>query len=115
MCSLECIIARRRKDSTLKLRRGAGRINASGDHGHAENKAVVHSRLRWWVELRYAEKKDGVGSLLLGLVEVEFDRVSGGRFRHGTRFLRWRPDKEPRQCTIDQMKQKKSRALELLR
>jgi ATP-dependent DNA ligase len=47
--------------------------------------------------------------------EVEFDHVGGGRFRHGTRFVRWRPDKDPRQCTMDQMEQKKSRALELLR
>jgi ATP-dependent DNA ligase len=47
--------------------------------------------------------------------EVEFDHVSGGRFRHGTRFLRWRPDKDPRQCTMEQMEQKKSRALELLK
>jgi len=46
--------------------------------------------------------------------EVEFDHVSGNRFRHGTRFLRWRPDKDPGQCTMEQMKQKKSRALELL-
>jgi ATP-dependent DNA ligase len=49
------------------------------------------------------------------VAEVEFDHVSGGRFRHGTRFVRWRPDKEPRRCTLDQMSQKKSRALELLR
>jgi len=47
--------------------------------------------------------------------EVEFDHVSGERFRHGTRFIRWRPDKNPRQCTMEQLKQKKSRALELLR
>jgi ATP-dependent DNA ligase len=47
--------------------------------------------------------------------EVEFDHVSGGRFRHGTRFLRWRPDKDVSQCTMDQMEQKKSRALEMLR
>lgn len=46
--------------------------------------------------------------------EVEFDHASGGRFRHGTRFLRWRPDKSPSQCTTDQMKQKKSRAIQLL-
>jgi ATP-dependent DNA ligase len=46
--------------------------------------------------------------------EVKFDHVSGGRFRHGTRFLRWRPDKDPRQCTMEQMRQRKSRALELL-
>lgn len=38
------------------------------------------------------------------VVEVEYDHVSGGRFRHGTRFLRWRPDKDPRQCILEQMK-----------
>ncbi len=37
------------------------------------------------------------------VAEVRFDHVSGGRFRHGTRFLRWRPDKSPRQCTLDQI------------
>jgi ATP-dependent DNA ligase len=37
------------------------------------------------------------------VVEVQYDQVSGGRFRHGTRFLRWRPDKDPRQCTMDQL------------
>jgi ATP-dependent DNA ligase len=35
--------------------------------------------------------------------EVQYDHFSGGRFRHGTKFLRWRPDKEPRQCTMDQV------------
>jgi ATP-dependent DNA ligase len=33
--------------------------------------------------------------------EVRYDKVQGHRFRHGTRFLRWRPDKDPRQCTWD--------------
>jgi ATP-dependent DNA ligase len=37
------------------------------------------------------------------VVEVGYDHVSGGRFRHGTRFLRWRPDKDPRQCTVAQL------------
>ena len=36
--------------------------------------------------------------------EVKYDHFSGGRFRHGTKLLRWRPDKQPRQCTIDQVK-----------
>ena len=36
--------------------------------------------------------------------EVRYDHVSGGRFRHGTKFLRWRPDKEPRACTFDQIR-----------
>lgn len=37
------------------------------------------------------------------VVEIEYDHFTGGRFRHGTRFLRWRPDKAPRQCTMDQL------------
>ena len=35
--------------------------------------------------------------------EVHWDHFSGGRFRHGTKFMRWRPDKEPRQCTMEQV------------
>jgi ATP-dependent DNA ligase len=35
--------------------------------------------------------------------EVQYDHFSGGRFRHGTKFLRWRPDKEPKQCTMEQV------------
>lgn len=38
------------------------------------------------------------------VVEVAFDRVTNERIRHGSRFLRWRPDKAPRQCTMDQLK-----------
>lgn len=37
------------------------------------------------------------------VAEVQYDHVTGDRFRHGTRFLRWRPDKSPRQCTFDQL------------
>ena len=37
------------------------------------------------------------------VVEVSFDHVSGGRFRHGTRLLRFRPDKAPEQCRMDQI------------
>jgi ATP-dependent DNA ligase len=39
------------------------------------------------------------------VAEVRYDHVTGGRFRHGTKFLRWRPDKAPRQCGFDQMRQ----------
>ena len=48
------------------------------------------------------------------VVEVKYDHFSGGRFRHGTSFLRWRPDKEPRQCTIEQVAQEGRSALKLL-
>jgi ATP-dependent DNA ligase len=40
------------------------------------------------------------------VVEVRYDHFTGHRFRHGTKFLRWRPDKSPRQCTMDQVMQK---------
>jgi len=40
------------------------------------------------------------------VVEVSYDHFTGGRFRHGTKLLRWRPDKAPEQCTLDQVKQK---------
>jgi len=39
------------------------------------------------------------------VVEVAFDQVTGDRFRHGTTFHRWRPDKAPEQCRIDQLDQ----------
>jgi ATP-dependent DNA ligase len=37
------------------------------------------------------------------VVEVQYDHFSDGRFRHGTSIARWRPDKAPRQCTLDQI------------
>ncbi|MGB8167930.1 MAG: ATP-dependent DNA ligase, partial [Chthoniobacteraceae bacterium] len=49
------------------------------------------------------------------VVEVCYDHVTGGRFRHGTKLLRWRPDKSPVQCTKDQLTQKKSDLLKLLK
>ena len=48
------------------------------------------------------------------VVEVEYDHFTNGRFRHGTRFLRWRPDKAPSQCTIDQVGRQKRSPLGLL-
>lgn len=36
--------------------------------------------------------------------EVQYDHFSGGRFRHGTKFLRWRPEKKPKQCTFEQVR-----------
>jgi ATP-dependent DNA ligase len=38
---------------------------------------------------------------------VRYDHISGDRFRHGTKFLRWRPDKAPRQCTFDQLQRER--------
>jgi ATP-dependent DNA ligase len=41
------------------------------------------------------------------IAEVRYDHVTGDRFRHGTKFLRWRPDKKPAQCTFEQLAPKK--------
>ncbi len=49
------------------------------------------------------------------VVEICYDHGTGGRFRHGTRLLRWRPDKAPAQCTMDQLAQKRSNLLRLLK
>jgi ATP-dependent DNA ligase len=38
------------------------------------------------------------------VVEVQYDHFTADRFRHGTKFLRWRPDKSPRKCTMDQVR-----------
>ena len=37
------------------------------------------------------------------VVEVRYDHITGNRFRHGTRLVRWRPDKAPEQCTFEQL------------
>ena len=36
--------------------------------------------------------------------EVAFDHITGGRIRHGAKFLRWRTDKDPQECLIDQLR-----------
>ena len=47
------------------------------------------------------------------VLEVAFDQVTSGRIRHGTRPVRWRTDKAPRQCTLEQL-ETPGRALALL-
>ena len=37
------------------------------------------------------------------VVEIQYDHFAGGRFRHGTRLMRWRPDKAPRECRMAQV------------
>ena len=48
------------------------------------------------------------------VVEVEYDHFSGNRFRHGTSLLRWRPDKPPEACLLNQVNAAKSSALQLI-
>ena len=48
------------------------------------------------------------------VIEVCYDHFTGDRFRHGTSILRWRPDKAPKQCTFDQLKQRTADPMKLL-
>ena len=49
------------------------------------------------------------------VIEVCYDHFSGDRFRHGTSILRWRPDKAPRQCSFEQLKQKAADPMKMLK
>jgi ATP-dependent DNA ligase len=49
------------------------------------------------------------------VVEVRYDHFAGHRFRHGTKLMRWRPDKAPRQCLMEQVERATKSPLVLLR
>jgi ATP-dependent DNA ligase len=65
---------------------------ATGKRGHGDPSRWKNEKELEWIELRPEL-----------VVEVRFDHSSGGRIRHGTRILRWRDDKPPRECRIEQM------------
>jgi len=64
---------------------------------------------------RWSTERTGEWTPLLPalVVEVQYDHFSGGRFRHGTKLLRFRPDKPPRECTFAQLEQERAAALAL--
>ena len=70
------------------------------------------------VQIAAAPKHKGIAPLrrhgLKTAAEVQFDHFTGGRFRHGTKFLRWRPDKKPAECAIAQVQRENRSALNLL-
>jgi ATP-dependent DNA ligase len=64
----------------------------TGSTGHGDASRWKSEKELEWISLRPEL-----------VVEVSFDQVSAGRIRHGTRLLRWREDKPPRECMIEQM------------
>ncbi len=66
----------------------------TGERGRGEASRWKGEKELEWVELRPEL-----------VVEVRFDHKSGGRIRHGTKLLRWRDDKPPRECRLEQMEQ----------
>ncbi len=64
----------------------------TGERGTADPSRWSAGRNLEWVELRPEL-----------VVEIDFDHISAGRIRHGAKLRRWREDKDPRQCTFDQL------------
>ena len=66
----------------------------TGERGSGEASRWTQGRELEWVELRPEL-----------VVEITFDHVSDGRIRHGSKVQRWREDKAPEACTVDQLDQ----------
>lgn len=66
----------------------------TGDRGHGDPSRWKSEKDLEWIALRPEL-----------VVEVTFDHASGGRIRHGTKILRWREDKSPLECKLEQMSQ----------
>ncbi len=66
----------------------------TGERGSGDPSRWSHDRDLEWIELRPEL-----------VVEVSFDHVSDGRIRHGTKVLRWRDDKDPKDCRFGQLEQ----------
>ncbi len=64
----------------------------TGERGHGDPSRWQSERELEWISLRPEL-----------VVEVTFDHASGGRIRHGTKILRWREDKAPKECKLEQM------------
>ena len=64
----------------------------TGKRGHGDPSRWKNEKELEWIELRPEL-----------VVEVTFDHTSGGRIRHGTKILRWRDDKPPLECKLEQM------------
>ena len=47
----------------------------------------------------------GTGMLIERVIEVRYDHMEGERFRHTAQFERWRPDRDPRSCTFEQLEE----------
>ena len=67
---------------------------ATGERGSGDPSRWSAGRELEWVALRPEL-----------VVEIDFDHVSAGRIRHGAKLRRWREDKDPRECTFDQLAQ----------
>lgn len=80
-----------------ELFRRFGELAAEESFGEGVRTPGAESRWSAGKNLDWTPVKPGV------VVEVSYDQLEGSRFRHATRFHRWRPDKDARDCTMDQL------------
>jgi len=124
----DCVVGGFRYAGTTKKAVGSlllGLFNEGGKLDHvgftssfdAESKQALKAKLEPLIEppgftgdapggqSRWATERSAAWEPLRSelVIEVRYDQVTGCRFRHGTTFLRWRPDKAPRQCRMDQL------------
>jgi ATP-dependent DNA ligase len=72
-------------------------LRASDSFGDGVRRPGAESRWSSGKDLSWVPVQTGV------VVEISYDQLTGNRFRHATRFERWRPDKDPTDCTFDQL------------
>jgi ATP-dependent DNA ligase len=72
-------------------------LRASGSLGDGVRRPGAKSRWSSGRDLSWVSVQPGA------VVEISYDQLTGNRFRHATRFERWRPDKDPPDCTFDQL------------
>ncbi len=77
-------------------------IRSDGSFGGGDYVRVPGQESRWSAgkDLAWIPVEPGV------VVQVSYDQLENGRFRHATRFERWRPDKAPEECTMDQLERR---------
>jgi ATP-dependent DNA ligase len=81
----------------VEMLRQFERLRAPGSFGEDARRPGAPSRWSGDRDSSWVAVEPGV------VVEVSYDQITGGRFRHATRFERWRPDKDPESCTADQL------------
>ncbi|HUG55919.1 MAG TPA: hypothetical protein VMJ92_02480, partial [Candidatus Limnocylindrales bacterium] len=97
----------RRDERVHQERSGAARPEAEREEeeGHLTEGRAPGGESRWsrGRELEWIPVRPEI------VCEVRYDKMEAERFRHGTRFLRFRPDKEPRECTWTQVRPRRRR------
>jgi ATP-dependent DNA ligase len=81
----------------VEILRQFGSIRADASFGDEVRRPGGESRWTGGKDLSWVPVEPGV------VVQVSYDQLTGGRFRHATRFERWRPDKDAEACTMDQL------------